>query len=321
LLSRGIADLRLLSRAAAPFAGLVNAVGRGPLARALMPLVGVDPRRPAPAVARRPFSRRPAVAGAGRRRAPGATSGPAPDVVVFADCFIEHQEPHIGEALLVLLRAAGRTPLVVSAGCCGRTMLSVGMIDKARAAARATARALAPHARAGLPIVFVEPSCQAMVLDDWQRLLPDDPDVRAVAAATRSALGLVAEAADAGALRFAPGGRALVHPHCHERAVCGVADTERALRAVPDIELTVLEAGCCGMSGVFGYRKERYELSVAIAERALVPAVRAADGEVAVLATGTSCRSQIGDLAARPAAHPLEFLAERLLGQGSPPPS
>ena len=191
-------------------------------------------------------------------------------------------------------------------------MLSVGMIDKARRAARATARSLAPHARAGLPIVFLEPSCQAMVCDDWERLLPGDDAAAAVAAVARSGLALVADDAAAGKLRFAGGGRALVHPHCHERAVFGVDDTVRALRCVPDLDLCVLDAGCCGMSGVFGYRKERYELSVRIAEQALLPAVRAAAAGDAVLATGTSCRSQIGDLAGRPARHPLELLAERL---------
>ena len=303
-LARAVADLRTLCRLAAPAAPLVNALGRGRLARAVMPLVGVDARRPAPAIARRSLSRR-------ERGRVGARTAPA-DVIVFADCFIEHQEPHIGEALLALLRAAGHTPRVVSAGCCGRTMLSVGMIDKARRAARATARSLVPHAHAGLPIVFLEPSCQAMVCDDWERLLPGDPDAAAVAAAARSGLALVADDAAAGRLRFAGGGRALVHPHCHERAVFGVGDTLRALRRVPSLELRVLDAGCCGMSGVFGYRKERYELSVRIAERALLPAVRAAAADDAVLATGTSCRSQIGDLAGRPARHPLELLAERL---------
>jgi FAD/FMN-containing dehydrogenase/Fe-S oxidoreductase len=320
LLARAVADLGTLMRLAAPFAPLVNALGRGPLARALMPLAGVDPRRAAPQIARRSFSERAraaavpasggaAVAGTGART---AAMSRAADVVVFADCFIEHQEPHIGAALLTLLRAAGYTPAVARAGCCGRTMLSVGMIDKARRAAQLTARALAPQARAGLPIVFIEPSCQAMVCDDWERLLPGDDDAAVVAAAARSGLALVADAATAGRLKFIAGGSALVHPHCHERAVFGVEDTMRALRCVPELELTVLDAGCCGMSGIFGYRRERYELSVQIASRALLPAVRGAGREVAVLATGTSCRSQIGDLAARPARHPLEFLAERL---------
>ena len=112
----------------------------------------------------------------------------------------------------------------------------------------------------------------------------------------------MADAAEAGRLRFAPGGRAVVHPHCHKRAVFGPDDTLRALGCVPGLELTVLDAGCCGMSGVFGYRKERYELSVQVAERALLPALRAAGADDAVLATGTSCRSQIGDCRPRGAA-------------------
>jgi Fe-S oxidoreductase len=278
-----------------------------------MPLVGDDPRRAAPTIARRSFSERAhAATVTSTANAAGTMNAARTDVIVFADCFIEHQEPHIGEALLALLRAAGYTPRVESAGCCGRTMLSVGMIDKARRAARATARALAPQARAGLPIIFIEPSCQAMVRDDWERLLPGDGDAVAVAVAARSGLALVADAAAAGRLRFRAGGSALVHPHCHERAVFGVEDTLRALRCVPELELTVLDAGCCGMSGVFGFRKEHYDLSVQIASRALLPALRGVSDEVAVLATGTSCRSQIGDLAARPARHPLEFLAERL---------
>jgi FAD/FMN-containing dehydrogenase/Fe-S oxidoreductase len=312
LLARAVANLRPLLRLAAPAAPLVNALGRGPAARALKPLLGLDPRRPAPAIARRAFSRR-AQTGAVAPGVSAADAATSSDVIVFADCFVEHLEPHIGEALLRLLRAAGHTPSVVSAGCCGRTMLSVGMIDKARRAARATARSLAPAARAGLPIVFVEPSCQAMVCDDWERLLPGDGDAAAVAAAARSGLALVADAAAAGRLRFAAGGRAVVHPHCHERAVFGADDTLRALRCVPDLDLTVLDAGCCGMSGVFGYRKERYDMSVQVAERVLLPAVRAAGAAADVLATGTSCRSQIGDLAGRPARHPLELLAERLV--------
>ena len=133
-----------------------------------------------------------------------------------------------------------------------------------------------------------------------------------MAAAARPALALVADLAEAGRLRFRAGGRALLHSHCHEKALSFAAATERALGAVPDLDVEVLDAGCCGMSGVFGYEAEHYELSVAMAERALLPAVRAEGPETAVLATGTSCRSQIHDLAGRRAVHPLEFLAARL---------
>ena len=306
-LARAIADLRTLSRLAAPLAPVLNRLGGTAAARVAMRRAGVAAERSAPRLTARPFSRRVRPAAADAGDAPGDGG-----VVVFADCFVEHQEPQIGEALLRLLEAADITATVVDAGCCGRTMLSVGAIDKARRASRRAAAALAPHARAGREILFIEPSCLAMVLDDWQRLLPGDADVEAVAGVARPALAAVADAAAAGRLRFAAGGAALLHPHCHEKAVFGSDDSVRALRAVPGLDLTVLDAGCCGMSGVFGYEAKHYELSVAIAERDLLPAVRGASGGCAVLATGTSCRSQIGDLAARRSLHPLELLAARL---------
>ena len=134
-----------------------------------------------------------------------------------------------------LLRAAGHKVTVADVGCCGRTMMSTGMLEQAR---RSAARALAglhAHVRAGRTIAFIEPSCISMVCDDWKRLLPDDPRVDEVAAASRFGLDLVAEAAAGGRLRFRPGGAALLHPHCHERSLFTSAATEAALRAVPDL--------------------------------------------------------------------------------------
>jgi Fe-S oxidoreductase len=231
---------------------------------------------------------------------------------LFVDCFVQYQEPQVGEALAYLLRAAGVELSVVDAGCCGRTALSSGQIDKARAAAAAALAALHERAAEGCELLFIEPSCLSMIYDDWARLLPGDARVAEVAAAARPALALVADLADAGRLRFLPGGHALLHSHCHEKSLAFAAATERALRAVPELRLEILDAGCCGMSGVFGYEAEHYDLSVAMAERTLLPAVRAVPAATAVLATGTSCRTQIGDLTGRGALHPLEFLAQRL---------
>jgi Fe-S oxidoreductase len=242
---------------------------------------------------------------------PGAPSGSA--ATLFVDCFVQYQEPEVGEALAGLLHTAGVPLALADAGCCGRTALSTGQIDKARAAAATALAALAPHAAAGGELLFIEPSCLSMIRDDWRRLLPGDARVAEVAAAARPALGLVADLAAAGRLHFRAGGRVMLHCHCHEKALGFAADTQRALSAVPDLEVDVLDAGCCGMSGIFGYEAEHYDLSVAIAERALLPAVRGAPPGTMVLATGTSCRTQIGDLAARPAMHPLVFLGGRLL--------
>jgi Fe-S oxidoreductase len=300
-LARAIGDFRRLARLAAPVAPVVNAVGASRVGRSVASRLGVARERPLPAVAATRFSR-------------AATGDAAPEVVVFADCFTEFQEPEVGHALLALLRAAGRKVAVVDAGCCGRTALSTGQIDKARRAAATALAALAPHAAAGRAIAFVEPSCHSMAGDDWARLLPGDERVALVAGAARLGQALVAEDAAAGRLRFAGGGRAVFHPHCHERAVAGLEASLSALGAVPGLDLEVLDAGCCGMSGVFGYEARYYATSAAIAGRALVPAVRGAGTDVAVLASGTSCRAQIRDLAGRCAVHPLVFLRGRLAG-------
>jgi FAD/FMN-containing dehydrogenase/Fe-S oxidoreductase len=308
-LIRSVGHLRSGLRAASSVAPLVDRLARTGLRRPLMRALGVSDRRPAPRVVARSLVRRAERAGLASDR---------PEVSLFGDCFIMYQEPDIGEAFLRLARAADAEADVVDAGCCGRTMMSTGLIDDARAAADRALDKLDRLVRAGRRLVFVEPSCLSMVRDDWQRLLPDDPRVARVAGASASALSWVADRAVAGELRFEPGGTALYHPHCHERALSTSGETERALKAVPELELEVLDAGCCGMSGVFGYEADHYELSVAIAERGVLPAVRAAGEQTVVLASGTSCRTQIDDLSGRSALHPLIFLASRL-GDGRRP--
>ena len=304
-LARGIGEFRRLAAVASALAPVANAAAQTRVGRAVADRLGVAHARPLPAFAWRPLTRRLARDGAGRPRAAGSA-------VLFVDCFVQYQEPQVGEALAALLRGAGTDLTVLDAGCCGRTALSTGQIEKARAAAQRALGPLHEWARAGADLLFIEPSCLSMIRDDWSRLLPGDARVAAVAAVARPALALVADLADAGRLRFLPGGHALLHSHCHEKALGFAAATERALGAVPDLRLEILDAGCCGMSGVFGYEAEHYDLSVAMAERVLLPAVRAAATAATVLATGTSCRTQIGDLTARDALHPLVFLAQRL---------
>ena len=310
-LARGIGDFRRLAGLATPVAPLVNRLGRTRAVRAVTDRLGVAHERPLPGFVRRPLTRRLA-AGAAASGGPAAADGAGRRAVLFVDCFIQYQEPGIGEALARLLAAASVRLTLVDVGCCGRTALSTGQIEKARAAARRALDELYPFAAAGDDVLFIEPSCLSMARDDWMRLLPGDARVAEAAAASRPALALVADLAAEGRLHFRAGGRALLHSHCHEKALGFAAATRAALGCVPGLEVDDPDAGCCGMSGVFGYEADHYALSVAMAERALLPAVRAAGPETAVLATGTSCRSQIGDLAGRPAIHPLEFLAGRL---------
>jgi Fe-S oxidoreductase len=304
-LARGIGDFRRLAALAAPAAPLVNFLRGTRAARAVTDRLGVAHRRPLPAFARTPLTRRLAPA-----PAPDAASGRT--AVLFVDCFVQYQEPGVGEALARLLAAAGVRLVPADVGCCGRTALSTGQIEKARSMAARALAGLHPLVAGGAEVLFVEPSCLSMARDDWARLLPGDPRVAELAAASRPGLALVADLAAEGRLRFRAGGRALLHSHCHEKALGFAEATLAALAAVPGLEFDDPNAGCCGMSGVFGYEAEHYDLSVAMAERALLPAVRAAAPGTAVLATGTSCRAQIGDLSGRRAVHPLEFLAGRL---------
>lgn len=309
-LARGIGDFRRLAALAAPLAPLVNGLGRTRAVRLVTDRLGVAHERPLPRFAGRPLTRRLASRTAGSRGA--AAGAPGRTATLFVDCFIQYQEPGVGEALARLLAAAGVRLSLADVGCCGRTALSTGQIDKARTAARRALDGLHARVREGADVLFVEPSCLSMARDDWARLLPDDPRVAEVAAASRPALELVADLAAEGRLHFRAGGRALLHSHCHEKALGFAAATTNALAAVPGLEVEDPDAGCCGMSGVFGYEAEHYDLSVAMGERALLPAVRAARADTVVLATGTSCRSQIRDLSGRDARHPLEFLAGRL---------
>jgi Fe-S oxidoreductase len=143
------------------------------------------------------------------------------------------------------------------------------------------------------------------VTDDWQHLIGDVSEITARCA-------LVETAVDGGT-GFRGGGRVLFHPHCHQRALWGSGATEEALRMVPDVDVAIPDSGCCGMAGGFGYRADRYELSVAMGERVLAPAVRALDRGAEIVATGTSCRHQISDLTGREAVHPVVFLAQRAM--------
>jgi FAD/FMN-containing dehydrogenase/Fe-S oxidoreductase len=260
----------------------------------------IGERPPAPVRAwRRPGANWP------RRRRPIGTRADARPIALMADTFTRFLEPGVGEAAVRVLEAAGARVRVVDPGCCGRPLLSQGLVTAARGRARRALDRLAPHALAGEPIVVLEPSCWSMLVDDLPRLVPGDPRARWVAEA---AVGFERAALDLGLppLRSGPA-RAIVHDHCHARALGAGGASAAVLAAVPGLDARPSGAGCCGMAGAFGYRHP--ELSRRIAEDRLAPAARGA--ELAV-AAGTSCREQIRRTAGRPAVHPAELIAARL---------
>jgi FAD/FMN-containing dehydrogenase/Fe-S oxidoreductase len=301
LRSRLFGAIRRLNRAGAATAPLSNLpVPRGLLER----VAGIDRRRPLPRFTRNTLLRWDK----GRQRRPGARG----EVVFLADSFTTFTEPAIGRAAIELLEAAGWSVRLESAGCCGRSSISKGLLDQAQAMAAAMVDRLAPEAERGVPIVGCEPSC-LLTLREEHPALVDDPRATTVAGQTRLVEELLVEAIDEGALRLDPdaevAGRPIVfHGHCHQKALAGTAATVALLERIPGAEVTELDAGCCGMAGSFGFESEHYELSMKIGESRLFPALREAAPGTLVSATGVSCRQQIGHGVGQRAWHPVELV-------------
>ncbi len=284
----------------------VNAVAAHPASGAAVKrLAGVAPQRSLPAFAPHTFAAW--FRGRGARGPAGA-----PPCVVWPDTFTNHFVPEIGVAAVRALEAAGLRPVVPAAGaCCGRPLYDSGMLGAARRELRRVLRVLRPAIDAGVPILVLEPSCLSVFRDELVNLFPDEPAARRLSSLAVSLGEVLAPRADR--LRAAPLGRpALVQEHCHEHALTGFG-AERALLDALGVEWTVAPPGCCGMAGSFGFERGRkHAVSLAVAERGLLPAVRAAGQGTLVVADGFSCREQVAQLAGRRAVHLAEVVAMAL---------
>jgi len=288
------------ARLAAHAPGLANAALRNPaLAGLAKRLGGIDARRPLPQFAaqsfRAWFAGRPARAGA--------------PVLLWVDTFTDYFTPEVGQAAVRVLEAAGYAVRITGQPvCCGLTWISTGQLDGARKQLRRSLDALDPALKAGTPIVGLEPSCTAVLRGEIAELLPADPRARQARSATRTLAELLT-----GTEKWAPpdlaGVRAVAQPHCHHHAVMGW-HTDSALLASAGAEVTAV-GGCCGLAGNFGVERGHYDVSRAVAETALLPAVRDAMDAV-VLADGFSCRTQLDQLAHVSGTHLAQLLASRL---------
>jgi FAD/FMN-containing dehydrogenase/Fe-S oxidoreductase len=277
-------------------------------------LFGIDRRRLPPAFVRRTFLDQFAAELSGDRRTP--TGKP---VFLFPDTFTNYYEPAVGMAAARSLSRTGCSVVADQTGlvCCGRPLISNGLLDDAVRHARQNVERLYPWAAEGRPIVACEPSCVLTIKDDYPALLRGAEQKRAetVAAACRTFEELLEEqlASLAALIRFrAASGPILVQGHCHQRSLVGMGPTLRLLGRIPGTAVTDLDAGCCGMAGSFGYEKEHYEVSRLVGETKLFPALRAAPTEAVVAAAGFSCRLQIAHFTGRAALHPAQLLADLL---------
>ena len=233
--------------------------------------------------------------------------------MLFNDTFTNYYEPAIGVAALEVLKAAGIRAGLAAHGCCGRPQISKGLLGKAREMAAQTTRSLHAHAAAGRPILFCEPSCLSAMREDVPSLLRGDERARAEDVA-RSCMLLEEFLETVGdRLPLKPrAAKVLLHGHCHQKSMGLVSSSKALLSRVPGAEVVDLDAGCCGMAGSFGYMHGHVEVSRAIGERKLFPAVRAKAESTVVVAAGTSCRHQLREFTGVEAVHPAVFLRSLL---------
>ena len=241
--------------------------------------------------------------------------------MLLVDTFNRYFEPGNVRAALTVLRAGGYRVQVAEAAdnrrplCCGRTFLSAGLVDEAKAEARRMLEALRPHVARGRPVIGLEPSCLFTLRDEFLAMLPGEETTKLAENAMLFEEFLVREREQGRLdlpLKPVAEARALLHGHCYQKAFGAMSAVERVLALVPGLAVETIPSGCCGMAGAFGYEAEHYEVSMKIGELDLLPAVRAADAETLIVADGTSCRHQIEDGAQRSAVHVARVLERAL---------
>jgi Fe-S oxidoreductase len=242
-------------------------------------------------------------------------------VALLIDPFTNCVHPEVGIAAVELLAALDVRVAAAPVVDDGRAFLSKGLVREARRAAGRAVAALAPLAERGLPLVGLEPSSLLTLRDESFYLLPNDPRVRAVAERALTFEEYVAGLAAERDLRdrFTRERRqVLLHGHCHQKALVGTGPARATLSLPAGYEVEEVDSGCCGMAGSFGYEAEHYALSMQMAERRLLPAVRSADPATIIAAAGVSCREQIAHGSGRFAMHPAEVLWNALRDRGDP---
>lgn len=240
--------------------------------------------------------------------------------ILISDTYTEYNYPHLGRAALQVGDAAGFEIEVWGPNqidCCGRPLMSKGLLDDARHLAIKNVKRMAPAVARGERFMLIEPSCAAAFRDEYPDLVPAElrDDARKVAGAVITVTEWLAEVAEDGILDSLPFNstpqQILLHGHCYERALWGTSAAHRVLTLFPNCDVTELDDGCCGVAGSFGFEAEHYDLSIQIGEQRLLPAVREAP-DAMIVASGVSCREQIEHGTGRQALHPVEVVAVML---------
>lgn len=311
LSSKLVADIHRMSSISAPVAPIANAVTRSLPVRLLFEKVaGFDRSRPSPKVVRNTFQKWFS------KHKPQSTNSRG-KIVLFHDTFMNFNHPTIGMSATRVLEALGFEVIVLNERkCCGRPMISKGLLDQAGENARHNVDLLYPHVQNGVKIVGCEASCVSAMTDDWPDLLNSDDKAKQVASSVVTIEELLVETTDDEGQQIKWNDlekQVKFFGHCHQRALTGTKSSMAALNLPPNFEASEISAGCCGMAGSFGYEKSHIEVATAAGEDRLFPAVREAGPNVDIATSGVSCREQIGFNTERESRHVVEILADALL--------
>jgi FAD/FMN-containing dehydrogenase/Fe-S oxidoreductase len=295
--------IHLWARAASKMPGVVNFLGRAPVVGNLIKwLGGISQKREMPQFASQTFR-----AWWKNRKIVNENRSP---VVLWVDTFNNHFHPEILQAAVLVLEASGRKVILPEQKlCCGRPLYDFGMLDHAKKMLADILLSMRQEIRAGIPVIGLEPSCVSVFRDELKRLFPHDEDA---ARLSKNAMTLSEFLVEHSQFEFPRLNRkAIVHGHCHDKAVMKMKGEAELFKKI-GLEFEVLDSGCCGMAGSFGFEIEHYEISKKCGERILLPRVRETSPETLLIADGFSCREQIEQLANRRALHTAELLVKVL---------
>jgi FAD/FMN-containing dehydrogenase/Fe-S oxidoreductase len=309
LRNRLFGNIAKLSAIGSAFAPVSNwSMNNGVSKWAMEKIIGIDRRRTLPTFARETFERWYA------KRESQNRSGSRKQVVLFHDTFMNYNEPQIGKAAVAVLEAAGFEVILPDKRCCGRPMISKGMLERAIENAHYNVKKLLPYAREGIPVIGCEPSCISALRDDYVDLIPgDDSKLVAEHAFMIEEFLLACHNSDELHLQYTDTEKnVLLHGHCHQKALIGISPSVEVLSLPTGYNVEVIDSGCCGMAGSFGYETEHYEVSMECGRRQLFKTVEEQHGNSEIAAAGFSCRHQIEHGTGKTAKHLIEVFRDAI---------
>ena len=299
LRNRIFGHLHKINRFVSPFATIFNALGSSSLSKSLLRLFGITPKRSLPHLAKETFS-----AWFSRQRQEKREK----QVVLFNDTYTEFNEPDIGKSAYTILTALGYEVILETDRCCGRPMISKGMLKEAKAKALELMSVISSH-----PMIVLEPSCLSAFKDDYKGLIGNNEKFNNCLSIEEFLQQHLKDGQLP--LNFIDEKQEIwIHGHCHQKALLGTSPALNILRSIPGLTVHEIVSGCCGMAGSFGYETEHYDFSMKIGELHLLPAVRQIHRDAIIIANGFSCRSQISHGTDRQAVHSAQVIASRING-------